>query len=494
MTYPIPFANGYNYSWLLLLCFCLIGCKVSLPKDKQTEHLHAVPNITHAINQSVQKKAIFSTGSWPQRQWWALYKAPELNHLIAQSLANNPSIQEIRSRLMIARQEALVTRSNLFPLVFFDAQETNIYLSQNGLYRAFNPTLPLNATLIDLSLSFNYEFDFWGQNRNLFDAALGMAKAQEAETAEVELVISTALSQAYFAYKTNLQRKQLYEELLQVRRNTNQLQSLLVQKGLSSKLPALLSDENVAEAQKWLASINEELSNDQHLINVLAGQGPDSPLAINNTLPPLPQKLQLPRTLSLDLVARRPDLMAQIWRAQAAAYKTGAAMSNFYPNVNLIALLGLESVAWAKLFDPSSGTAASKPAIHLPIFTAGAIRASIRAAKAEFDAAIFAYNNLLLKSTQEILDTLAFAQRVYRQKQEQNLIVKQAQQRYQLTRLRQQKGLDSQFDSYYLHEELIQKKLTNLNLLYNQYLASIKLIKALGGGYYQDKVPLVKRT
>lgn len=193
-------------------------------------------------------------------------------------------------------------------------------------------------------------------------------------------------------------------------------------------------------------------------------------------------------------IARRPDLMAQIWRAKALAYETGAAMAEYYPNVNLIGLIGLESTTWRKLLDSSSGTAALRPAIHLPLFTAGAIKANIQAKKAEFEAAIYAYNNLLLHSTQEILDVLTFAEDIYEQKTEQIAIVDYAQRRYNLVHLRQKMGLDNQFDSYEQREDLLQKKLINVTLLYNQYLASIKLTKALGGGYHQTEVPLVKKA
>lgn len=144
------------------------------------------------------------------------YNSPELNLLVTEALGYNPSIQEVKKRIEVAKQQAIVTRSVLFPLVF-NADENRQYISHNGLYRAFNPSFPLNANLLDLSLSFNYEVDFWGQNRNLFRAALGEAKAQEAEAAEVELITSTATAQAYFAYKTNLIRKELYVQLINVR-------------------------------------------------------------------------------------------------------------------------------------------------------------------------------------------------------------------------------------------------------------------------------------
>jgi NodT family efflux transporter outer membrane factor (OMF) lipoprotein len=479
----------------IVFCLCatiITGCNISLSEKKQLEYLKPVPNIKHAVNKSLQQSHLFYSGDWPQRQWWLIYHAPELNALITESLISNPSLHEIQSRIQVAQQEAIVTGSILFPLVFFNASYTQQYLSKNGLYRAFNPRLPLNATLLNLALTFNYEFDFWGQNRNLFNEALGKAQAQQAEAAQVELIITTALSQAYFAYKTNLIRRQLYDQLVTVRRQINSLQAILLRKGLSSDLLTYNTTENLFEAKKLRSSINEELSDNKHLINILAGRGPDTPLGIHTHLPSLPRRLEIPKNLALDLIARRPDLMAQIWRAKAWAYKTGASMAAYYPNVNILAFIGLESIAWSKLFQSASGTGGMRPlAINLPIFTAGAIRAGIQASKAQFEAAIFDYNNLLLRSTQEILDVLVFAQTVNEHQKDQKEIVRYAQDRYNLVQLRRKKGLDSQFAVYALQEELIQKQLVKITLLYNQYLASIKLIKALGGGYHQNKVPLV---
>ncbi|ASQ46738.1 efflux transporter outer membrane subunit [Legionella clemsonensis] len=475
------------------LCL-LVSCRIALPPYKQVEHLKATPEINQAVNTKLNEKKTFKKGNWPDKQWWLAYHSPELNGLIENALLGNPSLQEIRSRVQVARQEALVTRSALFPLLFFDAKENRQYLSKNGLYRALNHNIPLSVNLLDLSLSFTYDFDFWGQNRNLFYAAIGKVKAQQAEAAEVRLLITTALAQAYFAYQVNLVKKQFYEQLVTVRTNIAKLQNLMLTKGLADELPAYASEENLLEAKKLLSNIQEEIAIDKHLVNVLAGRNPEAPLSNPPTLPGLPRQLEIPQTISLDLIARRPDLMAQIWRAKALAYKTGAAMADYFPDVNIVGLVGLESTHWKKLLQASSFTAALRPAIHLPVFTAGAIKANIKATKAEFDAAIFAYNELLLRSTQEVLDALEFAQAIYQQKREQVGIINSTNKRYKLTQLREREGLDSGFNSYHLQEELIEKKLVNLTLLYNQYLASIKLTKALGGGYCQTPVPLVRQS
>ncbi len=461
-----------------------------MPKDQQTANLIAPPSVETSIQQGMES-GFFSVGNWPEESWWEMFGSSELNALIAEALEKNPTVHSFQKRVEYARQTSKVVRSKLFPLLFFDADETWQYLSKNGLYRAFNPKIPINANLVDLTLSFTYEFDFWGKNRHLFNAALGEMKAQEAESADVDLMTTTSLAQSYFALKTNQVRKNLYEELYEVRRQILNLQNLLQEKALLSKLQPLLSEENLLESEKLIIGIEEEIAIDKHLINILMGKGPDTPLELTADLLPPSDQIALPEQLSLDLLARRPDLMAQIWRVEALAHEVGAAKADFYPNINLTAFLGLESVTYAKLLRNDSKTAGLQPAIHLPIFTAGAIRANIRAKKAQFDEAVFAYNDLLLKSASEVADLIVLLQSVLEKREDQQQIVNAAQSRCDLITLRQTSGLDNLLAQYAIQEELILKQLDDISLLYSQFLATIKLVKALGGGYLSEyNIPL----
>lgn len=475
--------------WISLSLIILGGC-VSLPKDQQTANLIAPPSVSVSVEQGVES-GFFSLGDWPEENWWEVFNSDELNDLITRALEQNPTVQSFERRVEQAKQAAHVVRSKLFPFLSFDADETWEYLSKNGLYRSFNPKLPINANLVDLSLSFTYEFDFWGKNRHLFNAAVGEEKAKEAESADVNLMVTTSLAQSYFALKTNLIRRALYQELYEVRGQIFSLQKLLQQKALLSSLPPLLSEENLLESQKLVFSIEEEIETDKHLINILMGRSPDHPLDLDEEIALPPNQIALPENLSLDLLARRPDLMLQIWRVEALAHEVGAAKADFYPDINLTAFLGLESVAYNLLFQSASKTAGLQPAIHLPIFTAGAIRANIRAKKASFDAAVFEYNQLLLKSASEVADLLVLIKSVLEQREDQAQIIEAAVSRYDLISLRQLSGLDDLFAGYRVQEELILKELDDMALLYGQYAATIKLIKALGGGYESEySVPL----
>ncbi len=105
-------------------------------------YLKSSPNLNRTINKVQNNKhSVFKLGPWPQHQWWCDFNHPGLDDLINQALKHNPNLHATFSMLQKAQQEAIVQRSILFPLIFFDANMTKIYLSQHGLYRAFNPNL-----------------------------------------------------------------------------------------------------------------------------------------------------------------------------------------------------------------------------------------------------------------------------------------------------------------------------------------------------------------
>jgi NodT family efflux transporter outer membrane factor (OMF) lipoprotein len=456
-----------------------------MPKSEQTKNLLPSPSLDSSVEASLQTP-FFSTGDWPEENWWEVFNSPQLNGLIAQALEKNPTLKEVQSKIDFAKQEAIVARSRLFPFMSFNGDIVKTYLSETGLYRAFNPKIPLNAQVIYLSLSLEYEFDFWGKNYNLFSASIGEVLANQAQAVQVRLIVTTAIAQAYFGLKANLQRRQLYQDLYNAQQATFDLQRFLEEKALSSRLDPLLLQEDVFEIKKLLSSIDNEIIVSKHLINFLLGRGPDEPLDVDSLMPPLPPTISVPDNITLDLLARRPDLMAQIWRAKALAYRVGAAKADFYPDVNLKGFVGLESVFLTNFFQWENRTYQIQPAFHLPIFTAGAIEANVEANKSAFDEAIFEYNNLVLSSAQEVADLLSLALSIFEQKLEQDFIVENAKARYWLTKMRKQAGLDSRFDELHVEIELVNKQIENVNLLYSQYLATIKLIKALGGGYYSD--------
>lgn len=440
------------------------------------------PSLEETSNYTLENPH-FVRGDWPDEKWWEMFESPELNSLIDQALCCNPDILAVKARIDQARAESIISRAQVFPLVFFDGTESLSYLSKNGLLYALNPLLGRHTDDLTLDLSINYEVDLWWKYHNLFYASLGRAQAAIAEKAQVELVVSSALTQAYFALKTNLVRQQLYQQLASVRQKYYDVNLLLLDEALYSGFEPALADEKLQEANKALYEINQEVINNIHLINILCGNGPDHEIQVDSLPLEPPETIAIPETLSLDLIARRPDLAAQLWRTKALGFEIKARIADFYPNVNIKQILGLNSLAWSKLFQAGSMYPSFRPAVHLPIFVWGEIKAGVAAKTAEYNQAVEEYNALVLKSSQQVADLLVILDAVFQKRAAQNVILESAHYRFDLSSLNFEQGLANILDVYTKEIEWIEKALVDVELIYAQYAVSVGLVRSLGGGY-----------
>jgi NodT family efflux transporter outer membrane factor (OMF) lipoprotein len=478
--------------WSFVSLLFLTGC-LSMSEKEKTENILSTPNIDPSVLEKLGTYALVQ-GSWPKEAWWEDFQSSTLNQWITQALIHNPSIHAAEKRIEQARQASNQARSKLFPLLFFDAQDSASYFSENGLTHHLNPSLPLHGYEIDLSLSFQYEFDFWGKYKNLFRAAIGESRAKEAELQMVKLILSTSLAQSYFALLVSQEKKILYEKLCLIKERDLHLQDALLRSSLQSKIPPLQSEEKLQEAKQKLLQTIDAIKTTKHLVSVLMGQSPDS-LQDLEDLPLLPlDPVEVPENISLDLLSRRPDLAAQLFRIEALSHVVEAAKADFFPNINLNALVGLESLFINRLFSSTSKTAGITPALHLPIFTAGSIRAGVKGKKALFDQAVFDYNTLILSCVQEVCDLLVHIQTAFSQKKRQENSVACAENALSLIHMRNKSGIDSALIPLQYEEEVIYQKIKDLDLLYTQYLFSIKIIKALGGGYRTTPPISIRQT
>jgi outer membrane protein TolC len=197
----------------------------------------------------------------------------------------------------------------------------------------------------------------------------------------------------------------------------------------------------------------------------------------------------LPEKVEVDLLARRPDLMAQIWRVEAAAEEIGVAKAEFYPNVDLSAFMGLESLTFNKFFLWASRMGALNPAVHLPIFVGGKLRANLRSKVSLFNEAVHDYNYLVLKSCQEVADQLTIVRSLSQQLTIQDESVNQVTEKYLLSFLRFEKGIVNYLNVLRDQEIVLNEELDQIDLQRNQLIATLQLIKALGGGYQRPVKP-----
>lgn len=480
-------SSVYMKRAIFLGLLALQGC-VSVPQKKIDDRVASSLSFD-ASSERALASGVFQEGEWPTKNWWELFHDPQLASFIRTALADSPTMKRAEARMRAARQAANEKRAALFPHLDFDADTNWQYLSKNGFFRSIDPTIPGNINVIDVSLDFTYELDFFGKNRHTFEAAFGIAKAEEAERAQTILILSTAVASVYFELQADLSALHLLKEIGERRSILSQLHRERYTYGLDTEIRNLKFERDVLNIQNLILSIEKKIELDSHLLRMLMGHNPDD----GEKLMVVPSEMRgafpLPCDLSADLLARRPDLMAQIWRVEAAAHEIGAARALFYPNVNLLAFAGFESVSFSNIFSWQSRMAALNPAINLPIFTAGKLTANLKGKKAKFDEAIASYHELLLQAAKEVVDQISLFRLVSDQLKIQRLTIDNVEKNYQLTSERFSVGVDRYTNVLDTEEQLLEQKLEWIKLEYERYLSAVRLIKALGGGYH-TKPPL----
>jgi outer membrane protein TolC len=168
---------------------------------------------------------------------------------------------------------------------------------------------------------------------------------------------------------------------------------------------------------------------------------------------------------------------------EAAAHGVAAAEADFYPNVNLTAFAGLQSIGLSQLFEASDRIVGAGPALHLPVFNRGGLRSTLQSEQARLDQSVGEYNQTLLDAVREVADVIANWRSLERESHEQQIALEAAQRSYELTTERYRAGLDNYLSVLSSQNQVLQAQGLRAQLQARRLSFSVDLVRALGGGY-----------
>ena len=452
----------------LSACASVPGANLAKPK----------PAAAYAASQTFAAPA----AAWPGDDWWTAYGDDQLDRLIAEALAGSPSIAVAKARLDKAQAGVGEARAALLPTLQGQGEVATAKQSYNtGIPPAFVPK-GYNG-IGQVTLNFNWELDFWGKNRAAVAAATSDARASQADMAEARLVLSTAIASAYADLARLWGEHDVAARNVQSRLETLDLVQRRVANGLDTHGELDQAKAGPAAARADLAAIDEQIALTRDEIAALLGEGPDRGAAITRPADTHLKAFGLPANLAADLVGRRPDLTAARWRAEAESSRVGVAKAQFYPNINLAAFIGYQSLGLSQLFASGSGIGQVGPAVTLPIFEGGRLRANLRGARADYADAVASYDQTLTEALREVADAAA-SERALGARLGQNAEALAAdEEAYRIARLRYEGGL-ANYQSVLLAEDtVLQARRTVVDLQARAFTLDVQLVRALGGGY-----------
>lgn len=459
----------------LLATTALAGC-AAVPKLPPAQAIKA-PD-AYASQASLAAPA----ADWPTDRWWTAYGDAQLDALVDEALAGSPDLAAAEARVRKAEALAGQARSTTLPSLSAGATYASVKQSyNNGIPAAFVPQ-GYNDTG-RAALDFSWELDFFGKNRAALAAATSQAQASKADAAEARLVLSTSVAAAYADLAQLFADRDAAADAVKTREQTAQLTADRAANGLENRGSAEQSKAGLASARAQLAAADEAVGLTRNRIAALLGAGPDRGLSIERPKVGTLKAFGLPANLSADLIGRRPDVVAARLRAEAAGQSIKQAKAEFYPNVDLSAYFGQQSLGLDLLTKGGSRIGSIGPAVRLPIFQGGALRANYRGAAADYDAAVASYNGTLAQALKDVADAAVSARALDARLDETRKAVAASSAAHDIALQRYRGGLATYLEVLTAEDALIANQRTLADLETRAFTLDVALVRALGGGY-----------
>lgn len=469
-----------SFSFLLL---GLSSCANMGKNDQAALPMKGI-DLDGARKEALKEKGLFVCGDWPEKNWWDDFQDCELSKVIENALRDNPSLQSVQARVMAVKGQADVVKSKLFPKVNALFNLIWIYLSKDA--QKSLPRLDPNFHFYTVGFDFTYEFDFWGKNRKLFLAALGEVQTEEALLAQAKISLSTSVAIGYFNLQATAAKLQVMSELLENRSKQLELTILRDKYRIANLIDVDQMKQEVLFLQEGFSALKEELDLHKSSFLTLMGHNPAQDLEFGFKWKVNYIRLEIPKDIGLNLLARRADLAAQMARVKKSANLVGVAVSQFYPSVNLAGLLAFQDLDFNRLFSGQSFMPTLFPLIQLPIFQGGKLRANLREKLALHEAAVYDYNDSILRAANEVVKSINRLISVNEQLNFHYTKSGLSKEVSQLTDIKYKQGIDSLYKLLQAKEKYLMTKMHQIELERIKYESVILLIRALGGGYNHE--------
>lgn len=416
----------------------------------------------------------------PNAAWWQALGDPALDALVARALSGQPGLQAATARLARAAAGVDGVSAGQGPQASLGADATRQRFSANGLVP---PAVAGGVrNIANVQASGRIALDFFGRHEAALRAALGQQQAAAAELQAAQVLVAGQVAQAWVGLARLIALREVAAQVQGQRHAVHALVAQRVAAGLDTQVELRMAEAPLPDAAAQLAGLDGQIAVARHQLAVLAGQAPQ---ALQDARPVLAalKPAQVPSRIGADLLARRADVAAARARVEVAAQGVAAARADFYPDINLAGFMGLNALGLDRLLQLPSRQLGIGPAVHLPLFDGGLLRAQLQGRAAEADAAVAAYNALVLDAAREVADASAALHSLARQRDEQARAVATAHAAQALARQRFEAGLGTRAPLLAAEGAVLAQRAVAADLQARQLDAQVALMRALGGGW-----------
>jgi NodT family efflux transporter outer membrane factor (OMF) lipoprotein len=415
-------------------------------------------------------------------KWFDLFQDDVLTQLITTALDQNHDLRIAADRVIEARAQLGLQRSQLFPTVSASASFDANKVSTIGASR-LPPGFNLDSSYTQPGFNINWQIDLFGRLRRLNEAARAQYLANEDARRGVVTTLIADVTTTYFQIRELDMELDISRKTLDIAENGLRLTTVRKNRGAATGLDVHQAEQLLFTATAQIAAVERGIGQGENALNVLLGNNPGD-IARGKALAEFKTPPQVPAGLPSALLDRRPDIAQAEQNLVAANANIGAAKALLFPEISLTAFLGYQSRALSNLFTAPAREWSFVPAsLAQPIFTAGAIRNGIRLTQAQRDEALENYKKTVQNAFREVSDALIAYRKNAEQRAQEDLLVKALTETQRLSTLRYRGGLDSYLQVLDAQRNLFQGELTLAQLDREELLSVVQLYRALGGGW-----------
>ncbi|MEW6996156.1 efflux transporter outer membrane subunit [Colwelliaceae bacterium BS250] len=449
---------------------CLHGCTLG-PEYEEPDT--STSNITEQTTWQEDDKDAQTVN---EVKWRNLYQDPGLTPLIEKALQNNIDLKIATERMLRSGNAVTSTDADLLPQVsaqFFGDREQ------------LSPQYSTSEDIVDdyrMLGKVSWEVDLWGKLRRNSESALANFQADQADYYGARISLIAEVANQYYAIQDIKEQIKLTQSNILARTKSKRIAELRHQQGVISGLDVSQSHVELVTEKLKLPALNSNLKSAMYRLSILVGEAPKTMVLPERALNTQIYQGRLAGGLSSSLLKRRPDIVAQERRLQAANADIGAAETDYFPNIVLNGYYGGKSSELDDVLD-NAETWLLGFDVTMPIFTWGKTKANIDNLESQYREVILNYQYTVLNAFRETAEAFEAFEQTQVEHELKLELVSATKENMRIAKLRYSNGSVSYLDVLDAQRNLADAEADFSSAINLHQSAFINLYKTLGGGW-----------